>query len=449
MTLLYYATRISENISKREPEGYLICKNVPIARSGTQIYLAEELELNGDGDREVEVIRPEEEVFSKATIASFEGMPLTDDHPDEGVNVDNINYLQVGHVENVRRGTGDESNMLIAELFITNPEVIEKVLSGEKREISCGYNYELSEENGKYYQRQIRGNHIAIVDKGRAGHRVCIKDSFPKKGRRETMRKEKTNRTGILSRMFAAYARDAEPEEIAEAADAIQEIAAEPVETDPDEAPKSATEASQQDDGEDILGAIMARLEAIEAKLNATDEEPVEEDPLEKFEGDLDEAAQENPVPPQFVENGEDEEEGCAYPQEEQDEEEQLEAHYADPEVINEQDEDVDEVIAENNNEPISVDCRGRDRRAIDATRAAIRAVKPFINSLPAAQRKKAADALVKSLRKTSGLDATSKKNGYIAIKKARRTADSEKRRQAEKELGDRIMAKRNINAKK
>ena len=448
MTLLYYATRISENISKREPEGYLICRNVPIARSGTQVYLAEELELDGDGDREIEVIRPEEEVFSKATIASFEGMPLTDDHPDEGVNVDNINYLQVGHVENVRRGTGDERNMLIAELFITNPEVIEKVLSGEKREISCGYNYELSEENGKYYQRQIRGNHIAIVDKGRAGHRVCIKDSFPKKGRRDTMRKEKNSRAGILSRMFAAYARDAEPEEIAEAADTIQEIAAEPVPTDPDEAPKGATEATQQDGGDDVLGTIMERLDAIEARLNSTDEDP-EEDPLEKFQSDLDEAAQGNPVPPQFQQNDENEEEGFAFPQDEQDEEEQLESHYADPEVINEQDEDVDEVIAANNNEPVSADCRGRDRRAIDATRAAIRAVKPFINSLPDAQRKKAADALVKSLRKTSGLDASSKSNGYLAIKRARRTADSDKRRQAEKELGDRIMAKRNINAKK
>ena len=259
------------------------------------------------------------------------------------------------------------------------------------------------------------------------------------------MRKEKTSRAGILSRMFAAYARDAEPEEIAEAADTIQEIAAEPVATDPDEAPKSATEASQQDDGEDILGAIMSRLEAIEAKLNATDEEP-EEDPLEKFQTDLEEAANE-PVPPQFEQA--DEEEEVVFPQDEQDEEEQLEAHYADPEVINEQDEDVDEVIAANNNEPITADCRGKDRRAIDATRAAIRAVKPFINSLPADQRRKAADVLVKNLRKASGLDASSKNNGYLAIKKARRTVDSEKRREADKALGEKIMAKRNINAKK
>ena len=41
----YYGTRLSENISKREPEGYLLCLNVPVARTGTQEYLPEELNL--------------------------------------------------------------------------------------------------------------------------------------------------------------------------------------------------------------------------------------------------------------------------------------------------------------------------------------------------------------------------------------------------------------------
>ena len=41
----YYGTRLSENISRREPEGYLLCLNVPVARTGTQDYLPEELGL--------------------------------------------------------------------------------------------------------------------------------------------------------------------------------------------------------------------------------------------------------------------------------------------------------------------------------------------------------------------------------------------------------------------
>ena len=45
----YYGTRLSENISRREPEGYLLCLNVPVARTGVQEYLPEELGLPGFG----------------------------------------------------------------------------------------------------------------------------------------------------------------------------------------------------------------------------------------------------------------------------------------------------------------------------------------------------------------------------------------------------------------
>ena len=41
----YYGTRLSENISKRDPEGYLLCLNVPVARTGAQDYLPQELGL--------------------------------------------------------------------------------------------------------------------------------------------------------------------------------------------------------------------------------------------------------------------------------------------------------------------------------------------------------------------------------------------------------------------
>ena len=92
----YYGNRLSENISRREPEGYLLCLNVPVARTGTQDYLPEELGLApgsfsfASGPGLVSVYRPEEEVFAPETMASFEGMPVTNDHPPDGVDVDNI-----------------------------------------------------------------------------------------------------------------------------------------------------------------------------------------------------------------------------------------------------------------------------------------------------------------------------------------------------------------------
>ena len=103
--MVYFGTKLSDNISKREPEGYLICLNVPVARIGIQEYLPEELGLPPGGGP-IPVFRPEEEVFSPACQASFEGMPVTDDHPvfPEGVTAENIRYLQKGHASNVHRG---------------------------------------------------------------------------------------------------------------------------------------------------------------------------------------------------------------------------------------------------------------------------------------------------------------------------------------------------------
>ena len=212
--MLYYGTKLSENISRREPEGYLLCLNVPVARTGFQEYLPGELNLaqappEAAGDL-ISVYRPEEEVFSPETIASFEGMPVTNDHPPDGVDAENIRRLQRGHAHNIRRGSGADSDLLLADLILTDPCLIDAVLAG-KREISCGYTYELCEENGKYIQRKIRGNHIAVVDAGRAGSRVSIKDhQYPNKERRPKSMKKS------LSRILARMAKDGDTETVAE-----------------------------------------------------------------------------------------------------------------------------------------------------------------------------------------------------------------------------------------
>ena len=72
----YYGNRLSENISRREPEGYLLCLNVPVARTGTQDYLPEELGITpgsfsfASGPGLISVYRPEEEVFAHSEMES-------------------------------------------------------------------------------------------------------------------------------------------------------------------------------------------------------------------------------------------------------------------------------------------------------------------------------------------------------------------------------------------
>lgn len=173
----YFGSRISDNLTETK-EGFLVCHSVPIARTGWQKYIGREIGLKGDeADKLIDVYRSPEEVFSAETMASFRGKPLTNNHPDMDVNPDNALWLVKGVVDNVRRGTGSESNLLLADIIAYDRGTIQAILDG-KREVSCGYNCQyVRMPDGTYQQRDIRGNHVAIVDEGRAGARVSIRDA--------------------------------------------------------------------------------------------------------------------------------------------------------------------------------------------------------------------------------------------------------------------------------
>ena len=77
----YYGYTISPN-QIETGEGFLICRNVPVARIGDQEYLGSEIGLDGaDAGKVITVHRRPEEVFAPEALASFEGKPVTDDHP--------------------------------------------------------------------------------------------------------------------------------------------------------------------------------------------------------------------------------------------------------------------------------------------------------------------------------------------------------------------------------
>ena len=170
--MVFYGSLISPHLLNT-PEGYLICKDVPIGRIGKIKYLDSELGI-GNEDKIITVYRTAEENNSKTTLASFEGKPVTDGHPDVDVDATNYNIYQKGHVQNVR-GNG---KYIIADLFITDETLKNDILNGSKREVSCGYDTIYKQDNaGNLYQTNIRGNHVAVVEEGRAGSVVSIRDS--------------------------------------------------------------------------------------------------------------------------------------------------------------------------------------------------------------------------------------------------------------------------------
>ena len=277
----YYGSRISDNIAET-PEGFLVCHNVPLARVGTQEYLGSEV-----GKPELDIVkvyRRPEEVFKKSAIDSFEGKPVTNDHPPKLVEGgDAMSYLK-GVCKNVHRGTGEDSDKVVADLVIYDPTLISLIRDG-KREISAGYTCSYADFNGELEQVDIVGNHVAVVGKGRAGSSVAIRDEKPT--RRKKMAKKKQS---ILDRMFHVFVNDEDttPEDIKEAADAVNELEeGETVDTEPTEDPTA--KAIQ-----DALKPIMDRLDALEAKDSDDEEDFVEdEDEDEDFLTDADEDEEE------------------------------------------------------------------------------------------------------------------------------------------------------------
>lgn len=302
----FFTTRLGET-RYIQADGSLLCKDVPIARTGTQVYLPEEIDLEPDASGTVTVWRTEDEVFSPETMASFEGVAVTLGHPEDEqgnivfVNPSNYSELAHGHIQNVRRGTGEQSDLLIADVLIKRQEAIDAVNAG-LRDVSCGYDAQykqLSPGRGKQYQ--ITGNHLAVgIDRGRAGGRCAIGDSFP-----STLRKEKPIMSWFrnLAKAIKTKDEDALAKLIDEAPDMPSEgmgsipgptininvpsqATALPTEnrTTTDETPEDQEKGKTGDEGvPEWAQVLIARIEALEGKT--TDSDP---DPKDTLTGDED-----------------------------------------------------------------------------------------------------------------------------------------------------------------
>lgn len=235
MAVAYYGDRISPHMTDT-PEGFLICHDVPIARTGPQDYLAREMMLDGDPERIVTVQRHPEDVFEAATLASFEGKPVTDGHPPENVGPENYSAYTKGHVQNVRRS----GEYIVADLYINDANLAEEVRNNVKREVSCGYLCSYVPDGAGYRQSNIRGNHVAVVPKGRAGAAVAIQDTAPEaeKGGNKHMNEFWKS----VLHAFGMAAKDASPEEL----DKMVETAATALDAEPAEKAQEAEPAESK-----------------------------------------------------------------------------------------------------------------------------------------------------------------------------------------------------------
>jgi hypothetical protein len=181
------------------PEGYLLCEEVPIARTGEMLYAAGELgDVEADQDGVIRVTRSAEDLFATSTIASFQGKPFTNDHPEEFVNLQSWREIAAGFGLNVRQ----DGDLLLSDIMVTCPVAIEAIGKG-KREISIGYDADYDQsEPGKARQFNITGNHIALVEDGRCGPRCAIGDHAM---RTTTTKTIPAKRMTALDRLMTAF----------------------------------------------------------------------------------------------------------------------------------------------------------------------------------------------------------------------------------------------------
>jgi hypothetical protein len=161
----------------RTPNGYLGC-DARITRVGVFSY------RQADGTVRKELRLPED-VFRSDALRSFEDVPLTNGHPPrhEPLNPKNTRRWQAGSLRNIRQ----DDQFVGARVLITDEDAIKAAEAG-KTQVSCGYNCDLDFTPGttagiagvadglRYdaIQRNIVGNHVALVEKGRAGPETSL-----------------------------------------------------------------------------------------------------------------------------------------------------------------------------------------------------------------------------------------------------------------------------------
>jgi uncharacterized protein len=166
------------------PEGYLKGRAI-LTNVGVFTY------RDSDGNT-IRDLRLPEEVFAKDTLDSLRMLPVTLDHPAGLLTVENVKEHQVGYTGDTPSSVRDPESMHITasdglhvsnEIVITDKEAIQLIKAG-KRGLSCGYVCDLEKADVgarwcgvpyDFIQRNIRYNHVAVCEVGRAGDAARIR----------------------------------------------------------------------------------------------------------------------------------------------------------------------------------------------------------------------------------------------------------------------------------
>jgi hypothetical protein len=150
---------------RRDENGYLSGRAI-IAGVGIQTY------KTSDG-KTLRVLREPDQVFDSASIRTLAMLPLVVRHPNKNFTPETIQNKQVG---SLGEDIINDAYYVYAPIVVTAKKAQDLIATGEMKELSIGYRaglvFDSGEWQGQAYdakQVNIRGNHVAIVKKARAG----------------------------------------------------------------------------------------------------------------------------------------------------------------------------------------------------------------------------------------------------------------------------------------
>lgn len=173
-----------------DSNGWYEIKANPISKAGIFPYSGRQLGLTGpDADRIFQVLRPPEELSAPECIESFKLLPWIDDHVMLGPVAQEMTDRALPAEKKGVQGVIGENVFYKEGTLYANIKAFSSTLAAlieaGKRELSAGYRcvYDLTAGvwNGLHYdaiQRNIRGNHLALVTEGRMGPDVAVLDHF-------------------------------------------------------------------------------------------------------------------------------------------------------------------------------------------------------------------------------------------------------------------------------
>lgn len=183
MTTLTFDKNTFSSNREIDDNGYLRVEGCNITKTQVAPYLGREIpgwkEMGLDSNEIYYVLRPEEEL--KKAAPTFNNLPLTREHIE--VDVENVPKEKI--VGSLGDHTQYADGYLKNNLIIYDKKDIDLVMSGKKKELSCGYRYIPVRQHGifdgkpyDFIMTNIIGNHVALVKEGRAGHDVVVRDTI-------------------------------------------------------------------------------------------------------------------------------------------------------------------------------------------------------------------------------------------------------------------------------